>query len=145
MRRRYPLRNVITAIVVAWFLLFLSLFLAVPWYQARLPKDMPKNSVWIDAPHVPFGFYHGWWQGCWADGNTVTKCKLWGSGVGTVYAGEYVACDAQPLEEKELVLEPRPEMQWISSKKMEGLLPVAVLHNGRKLVPKLAMDECAHL
>jgi hypothetical protein len=146
MQRRFPLRKVITTIVAVWFLLFVSLFLAVPWYRTRLPKDMPKNSIWMDAPHVPFGFYHGWWQGCWAEGNSVTKCKLWGgSEVGTVYAGEYVACDAHPVMETELVLEPRSEMSWIPSAKMERLLPVAILQNGRKLVPKLAADECAKL
>jgi len=43
------------------------------------------------------------------------------------------------------VLEPRSEMSWIPSAKMERLLPVAILQNGRKLVPKLAADECAKL
>jgi hypothetical protein len=145
MHKRYALHKVITAIVAAWFLLLFSC-VAVPWYQARRPKGMPKNSIWIDAPHVPFGFYRGWWQGCWKDKDrTVTRCKLWGSGVGTVYVGEYVPCDAQPILEKELILEPRSEMWWTTSEKMSGLVPVVLLQDGRTLVPKDTLDVCAKL
>jgi hypothetical protein len=76
MQERYPLHKVIIAISVIWLLLPLAFCVAVPWYQARRPVDMPNNSIWIDAPHIPFGFYHGWWQGCSKDnGSTATKCK----------------------------------------------------------------------
>lgn len=147
MRRRYPPHKVITAIVAAWLLIPLTFCLAVPWYQARLPKDMPKNSIWIDAPRVPLGFYHGWWQGCWAEMNgRTTQCKTWGPRVGTVYTGEYGACDGHPVSFAELSLDSRrSDMWWTSSARMNRLLPVAVLQNGRKLVPKDAPDACANL
>jgi hypothetical protein len=58
--------------------LFVALLIALPvfwvsggvtWLQTKVfpprrPKDMPLNSVWINAPSLPISWHHGWWFGC---------------------------------------------------------------------------------
>ena len=85
----------------------IGLLVVRPAWQARRPLDMPRNSVWIDAPALPFSFYHGWWFGCWIDSDgRSNRCRLWGSGgLQTVYEGLYVSCDSKaPVQGNELQL-----------------------------------------
>src|SRR5450755_4493337 len=97
-------------IVIALFLcvvVCVCFYLISSWYQGRRPADMPRSSVWIEAPAVPFGLYHGWWMGCWFDSATGTdRCRLWGSGgTGKVYEGEYTPCAGHsPLLDDALIL-----------------------------------------
>lgn len=117
-----------------------------PAWQARRPSDMPRNSVWIDAPALPFSFYHGWWFGCWidADGRS-NRCRLWGSG-GLVYEGLYVSCDSKaPVQGNELQLSaPADSMgMWVVGNSEPSIFaPAAFLANGKVLVPVEALHDC---
>ena len=62
----------------------------VSWWGGQpslRPRNMPRDSVWIHAPSLPFEWHHGWWFGCWidADGRS-NRCRLWGSGLGFFFA-----------------------------------------------------------
>lgn len=115
--------EILRAIGISSVVLALVLFLLIGGcigrlaWQARRPGNMPTNSIWIDAPAVPFGFYRGWWFGCWIDSDGRSdKCKLWGSGgLGTVYEGNYISCDTKlPVPENELRLrDPGRADMWV--------------------------------
>lgn len=111
-------------------------------WQARRPADMPSGSIWIDAPPAPFGFYRGWWLGCWIDSDRVSnRCRLWGSGgLGIVYEGTYISCDQRlPVTADQLQLSPEAEVHWLP-----GGIPGAFvdLTNGKILVPSTAPTAC---
>jgi hypothetical protein len=62
-------------------------FFAIPkvliWWgsqPSRLPKDMPRSSIWIQAPNVPFSWDHGWWFGCWTSSDG-TAMQTLGRGI----------------------------------------------------------------
>jgi hypothetical protein len=129
-----------------WILL--TMFVAVPIalmascvgysaFQARRPKDMP-NAIWIDAPAVPFGYYRGWWEGCWVDsGQQTNHCRLYSREV--VFEGRFMPCEGKsPIPMTELKLRPpaRSESMWI----FPGF--VAFLEDGRILVPLENVPEC---
>jgi hypothetical protein len=130
------------------FLAFLIGLLVVrPMWQARRPSDMPRNSVWIDAPALPFSFYHGWWFGCWIDSdNKSNRCRLWGSGgLQTVFEGLYVSCDSNaPVQRDELQLSaPADSMgMWVGNSERSIFAPAAFLANGKILVPFEAISDC---
>jgi len=136
-----------------WILLFM--FVVVPIlvisscvgysaFRARRPKGMP-NAIWIDAPPVPFGFYHGWWEGCWLDSDHRTDyCRLYGPGLSppVVYEGRFMPCDgSQPIPTSELRLRPPRQSSdmWI----FPGF--VAFLENGRLLVPTDKVSDCSEI
>ena len=125
----------------------IGLLIVRPAWQARRPSDMPRNSIWIDAPAVPFGFYHGWWFGCWIDSDgRSNRCRLWGSGgLQTVYEGLYVSCDSKaPVQGNELQLSaPADSMgMWVGNSEPSIFAPAAFLANGEVLVPVEALHNC---
>ncbi len=130
------------------FIAFLiGLFVVRPMWQARRPSYMPRNSVWIDAPALPFSFYHGWWFGCWIDADHKSnRCRLWGSGgLQTVYEGLYVPCDSKvPVQRDELQLSaPADSMgMWVGNSEHSIFAPAAFLANGKVLVPVEALSDC---
>jgi hypothetical protein len=123
-------------------LLTVTLSIAHLAFQARRPKDMPLTSIWIDAPAVPFGFYHGWWQGCWVEPDgTANHCRLYGPGLHPpiVYEGRFMPCSGNtPIQPAELKLRTPPDSvdMWI----FPGF--VVLLQDGRMLVPVENMQDC---
>ena len=113
-------------------------------YQARRPKDMP-NAIWIDAPAVPFGFYHGWWEGCWLESdNRTNHCRLYAPALHrpVVYEGRFMPCDAsRPIPMSELNLKPPPDSadMWI----FPGF--AVFLEGGRILVPIENIGDCSKI
>lgn len=136
-----------------WVLLFL--FVVAPTaiivscvgysaFQARRPKDM-SNAIWIDAPAVSFGFYHGWWEGCWLESDERTNhCRLYGPGLTppVVYDGRFLPCDSQQaVPASDLKLRPPNESSdmWL----FPGF--VVFLENGRILVPAEQISDCRQI
>jgi hypothetical protein len=137
-------------------LILLGMFIGVPAMiigisighsaiQARRPKDMPSNAVWIDAPAVPFGFYRGWWLGCWVDSDQQTNhCRLYGPGLHqpVVYEGRYVPCEGRspvPMSELKLKAPSDTSNMWI----FPGV--VVFLQNGGLLVPVENAGDCSSI
>src|ERR1700692_4603049 len=91
--------------LLGWIAFLIGLLVVRPAWQARRPSEMPRNSVWIDAPALPFSFYHGWWFGCWIDSDGKSnRCKLSSAGT-TTYEGLYVSCDSKaPVQRDTLTL-----------------------------------------
>lgn len=135
-----------------WILL--TMFVAIPVlamasclgykaFEARRPKDMPLSSIWIDAPAVPFGFYHGWWEGCWLESDQqANHCRLYlSAGNRVVYEGRFMPCDAKSaIPTSEIKLKPPSQStdMWISPNPRF----VALLEDGRILVPLKDVSEC---
>jgi hypothetical protein len=121
--------------------------LSIAWkaFQARRPSDMPATSIWIDAPAVPFGFYHGWWLGCWVDSDQQSnRCRLYGPSLKqpVVYEGRYIPCEGEtPVPSSELQLRAPSSMIWTLDSKKE-MAPPAWLQNGKILVPLGAKADC---
>jgi hypothetical protein len=115
------------------------------------PKSMPVDSIWIDAPPVPFLRYHGWWFGCWIDSDGHSdRCRLWASGLKNpvVFEGQYVSCENHsPVAANELTLVlPQDSFQmWVGVTSGEIIAPAAFLKNGRYLVPVQAPHGCEEL
>jgi hypothetical protein len=131
------------------FIAFLiGLLVGRPVWQARRPSDMPPTSVWIDAPALPFSFYHGWWFGCWIDSDgRSNRCRLSSAGAQepTVYEGLYVSCDSKlPVQGDELQLSaPADSMgMWVGYSEGNVFAPAAFLKNGKVLVPVEALRDC---
>ena len=131
--------------LLGWIGFLLALLVGRPMWQARRPSDMPRNSVWIDAPALPFSYYHGWWFGCWIDSDgKSSRCKLSSAGT-TVYEGLYVSCDSTaPVQEYELQLSaPADSMgMWVGNSERSIFAPAAFLKNGKVLVPVEALHDC---
>ena len=131
------------------FIAFLICLLVVrPAWQARRPSDMPRNSIWIEAPAVPFGFYRGWWLGCWIDSDHISnRCRFWSSGgLGVVYEGRYISCDNKsPVRADELQLSPQAEVNWVGYSQGDVFAPAVDLWNGKVLVPSAAPRACEEL
>lgn len=138
-------------IAAAWILL--GTFVGIPVllvivsiglsaFQARRPRDMPLTSIWIDAPAVPFGFYRGWWQGCWVEADQrANHCRLYGPGLPqpVVYEGRFMPCGQNsPVPANELKLRPP------SNRESMWLFPrfVVFLQDGRVLVPVESLQAC---
>ena len=127
-----------------------GLLVGRPVWQARGPSDMPANSIWIDAPALPFSFYHGWWFGCWVDSDLKSnRCRLWGSGgLQTVYEGLYVSCDERspvPADELQLNAPADSTDMWVGYSEDNVFAPAAFLRNGKILVPTEAPGACKEL
>ncbi len=111
-------------------------------FQARRPKDMPSSSIWIEAPAVPFGFYRGWWQGCWVEPDQkANHCRLYAPGLHppVVYEGRFMPCGQNspvPVNELKLRTPSDHESMWIFS----GF--VVFLRDGRILVPVDNLRDC---
>jgi hypothetical protein len=111
-------------------------------FEARRPKDMPLNSIWIDAPAVPFGFYRGWWQGCWVEPDQqANRCRLYGPGLrpSVVYEGRFTPCEGtSPIPMGELKLKPPSDSSdmWIFPRFL------VFLQDGRLLVPVENAQDC---
>lgn len=142
-RKIAPAWILLTAFVAAPFVLIASC-VGHSAFQARRPKDMP-NAIWIDAPAVPFAFYHGWWESCWVEPDRQTNyCRLYGRDLRppVVFEARYMPCDSNsPIPMSELKLKPpkdNPDM-WI----FPGF--VAYLEDGRILVPVDNLHDCPKL
>lgn len=144
---------VIAALFVA-LLIALSLFWVsggVTWLQTKVlpprrPKDMPLNSVWIDAPSLPISWHRGWWFGCEVtQSGAANYCRFVDGDGEQVYAGEYLPCGTKtplPVSTKELVPPPNNEAIWIADKRLNTLAPVGALRNGDLLLPVVVLDRC---
>src|SRR5215472_5726090 len=111
------------------------------------PKMMPQNSVWIDAPSLPFSWHHGWWFGCWIDSDGHSdRCRLWNAPLESpVYEGQYVSCETHsPVAANHLILKaPSDSAQmWVRVASADLLAPAAFLQNGNFLVPVDAPRGC---
>ena len=128
----------------------IGLFVVRPMWQARRPSDMPPTSAWVDAPALPFGFYHGWWFGCWVDSDHKSnRCRLWGSGgLQTVYEGLYVSCDQRspvPADELQISAPSDSSNMWVGYSEGHVFAPAAFLRNGKILVPIETPRACEEL
>jgi len=130
-------------------LLLVGSSLAWKAYQARRPSDMPPTSIWIDAPFVPFGFYHGWWLGCWVNSaQLANRCRLYGPGLeqeAVVYEGDYIPCEGKsPVPANDLKLRPpRNSVDMWTSDSKGKMAPAVRLQNGVILVPVGTIHQCA--
>jgi hypothetical protein len=124
------------------------------WWGAQpsvRPKDMPANSIWVDAPALPFSWHHGWWLGCWidADGHS-NRCRLWGAALKNpiVFEGQYISCEthsAAVLSELKLKVPSNSMQMWVGVSTAEGTAPAVFLQNGKHLVPVQAPHGCEEL
>lgn len=136
---------ILLTILVALPIVLMASCVGYSAFQARRPKDMP-NGIWIDAPAVPFGFYHGWWLGCWVDADQQSnRCRLYGPSFHppTVYEGRYLACEGKsPVPVKEMIIRPPRESMdmWLHP---NGV--AVVLQDGRLLVPAESYENCAKI
>lgn len=139
-RRISPIWILLIAFVAVPILLIASC-VGYSAFQARRPKDMP-NAIWIDAPAVPFGFYRGWWEGCWVESDQkANRCRLYARDLDppVVFEDRYMACNAtSPIPMSELKLRPPKddEDMWI----FPGV--VVFLDDGRILVPVGNLRDC---
>jgi hypothetical protein len=135
---------ILTAVFVAVPIVLIASCVGYSAFQARRPKDMP-NAIWIDAPAVPFGFYHGWWESCWLESDQQTNhCRLYEPELRppVVFEGRYMPCEGKsPIQMTELKLRPpaRSESMWI----FPGF--VAFLEDGRILVPLENVRDCPRI
>jgi hypothetical protein len=106
---------------------------------------MPANSIWIDAPAVPFGFYRGWWLGCSIDSDQrANKCVLYKSDLHPpiVYEGRYLPCDGKaPVPVDQLKLKPCRDgsNMWV----FPGV--IVLLQDGRFMLPEENLAKCDEL
>lgn len=139
---------------------FVAVLVALPFFWAsggiswldtkvfppRRPKDMPQNSVWIDAPGLPISWHHGWWFGCAvAQSGAANYCRLVMADGQEVYAGEYLPCESKtplPVSTKELVAPSHTGDIWIADSRLNKLAPVGALRNGDLLLPVVVLDRC---
>jgi hypothetical protein len=115
-------------------------------FPPRRPKDMPQNSVWIDAPALPISWHHGWWFGCApAPSGTADYCRLVMANGEEVYAGEYLPCESKgpfTISTHKLVPPPDDIDMWIADKRLAALAPVGALNSGDLLLPVDVLDRC---
>jgi hypothetical protein len=140
--------KVVGAIVAFMAVLIGTSIFASNW-NARRPKDMPNSSVWLDAPHVPFGFNRGWWVGCWTDvDGRSNRCRMWDPNSHSVtFEGRYVPCSvAAPVPASELPLKASPTgfSGWVFDAQ-GNMAPAIFLKDGRVLVPIDAKHSCEKL
>lgn len=131
--------HLLILIAVCWLVVLVGIPLGLAAYRARRPSDMPADAIWIDAPAVPFGFYRGWWLGCWVDTDgQANRCRL-GTAGSIVYEGGYVPCEGKgPVPNTELKLKAP-----INGSNMWSFPGVIVwLQDGRFLVPAQNVGEC---
>jgi hypothetical protein len=136
--------RLLVLVATGWAIILVGIPLAMNAYRARRPADMPAaNTVWINAPAVPFGFYHGWWLGCWVDPDQQSNhCRLYGPSLSppVVYEGRYVPCEgASPVPLAQLKIKPPFDSMnmWL---RPNGV--VVILQDGRLLVPAKRRGDC---
>jgi len=104
-----------------------------------------QNAIWIDAPAIPFAFYHGWWEGCWLDPDGQTDhCRLYAPGLDppVVYEGRFMPCDSgEPVPASELMLRPPHD----SAHMWEFPRFIVFLRDGRVLVPIENVSDCSKI
>ncbi len=137
--------------VLAWIIGAIVLYI-VAWYaytawRARLPSDMPANSIWIEAPALPFSYKNGWWFGCWIDRDGKSnRCRLLIAGADgpPVYEGIYVSCDTKsPVPANELQVIPPKDSFYMWVGNGHGVnAPAALLANGKVLTPIEVPQGC---
>jgi hypothetical protein len=139
--------RLLVLIALGWAIVLVAIPLGLTAYRARRPADMPAaNTVWINAPAVPFGFYRGWWLGCWVDsGQRVNRCRLYAGDLrpSTVFEGRYLACDGEsPVPLSELKIRPpsNSAAMWLWP---DGV--AVILQDGRLLVPAERRGDCAKI
>jgi hypothetical protein len=124
------------------------------WWGAQppaRPKYMPANSIWVDAPALPFSWHHGWWLGCWIDSDGHSnRCRLWGAGLEKpiVFEGQYISCETHsPVAAEELRLKAPPDsmQMWVGVATKEISAPAAFLENDKHLVPVESPHGCEEL
>lgn len=112
------------------------------------PSSMPTDSVWIEAPALPFSWHHGWWFGCWINSDGLSdRRRLWSQGLENpiVFDGKYISCENQaPVPANELKLMPPPDsmQMWVGVTSGEVAAPAAFLQNGKHLVPVASPHGC---
>jgi len=134
-------------IALGWLVALVGIPLVVTAYRARRPADMPAEStLWVDAPSVPFGFYHGWWLGCWVDSDQHSnRCRLYGPALHppVVYEGRFLSCDGpSPVPVEALRVKPFSDSadMWVRPNGM-----AVILRDGRVLVPAESYGDCAKI
>jgi hypothetical protein len=121
-----------------------------PVAPAPSPDERAEQHP-IRVRHLPFSWHHGWWLGCWIDGDGHSdRCKLWGAGLKNpvVFDGQYVSCETHfAVAADELKLKaPSDSMQmWVGVPSEERLAPAIFLQNGEHLVPIEATHGCEEL
>lgn len=139
----------IIAAIFGIIILYIGGWYAKTAWNARRPSDMPADSVWIDAPAVPFVYYHGGWFGCWIDRDGKSnRCRLWdgNSDQPLWYEGLYVSCETKlPVPANELhVISPKDwGYMWVGDGHGNDA-PVALLANGKVLTPVEIPQGCEH-
>jgi len=137
------LAGIILAIPVFW------VFGGVGWLDKsvippRRPSDMPKNSVWIDAPPLPLSWHHGWWFGCGiSQSGSANYCRLVTAGDKEVYASDYLPCGSKaPLSQSSLQLVSPPDTvnMWIVGAQDMGI--IGLMKNGEILLPVGDLGQC---
>jgi len=115
-------------------------------FPPRLPKNMPQNSVWVDAPALPISWHNGWWFGCdVAPSGEENYCRLVMASGEEVYGGEYLPCGSKtplPVSAEELVPPPHSGAIWIADTRLDKLAPVGALRDGNLLLPVAVLDRC---
>ena len=145
--------KLIAVIVVGIILAVVGIDVFSRWaaqQRPKLPVDMPSDSVWIDAPALPFSWHHGWWFGCWIDSNGYSnRCRLWTEKAPQVVSeGLYVSCDTgSPVPADELRIKAPVESMhmWVGLNQNGDIAPAAFLQNGKFLVPVRAPHGCEDL
>ena len=102
----------------------------VQWLDAKVfpptrPGFMPVNSVWIEAPHLPISWHHGWWFGCGLSfSGAANYCRLVEADGQQVYGGEYLPCSgSSPIGEASvrLVTPPDSADMWLFGEETDGV------------------------
>jgi hypothetical protein len=141
------------AFKMTWWVIggILAIYIVLAWWGAqpsKRPANMPSDSVWIDAPTLPFSWHHGWWFGCWIDADGVSnRCRLLAARSDNlvVYEGLYVSCDSNsPVPANELKIKAPVESMhmWVGINQSGDIAPAAFLQNGKFLVPVKAPHGC---
>jgi hypothetical protein len=128
-----------------------------PFFPKR-PPSMPRNTIWINAPLLPFAAAHGWWLGCEMQDVSSDRCVLighndrfsGGDGQNSLLSEEiYLSCKTlHSLKTDDIVLKQPPSSinMWINktdaTQKWLGMAPAAFLQNGDVLVPATETREC---
>ena len=113
-------------------------------FPPKRPPFMPTNSVWIDAPSLPFSWHHGWWFGCDLSSSGIANyCRFVGNDGKEVYAGEYLACGSHvAIPEANIRLTPPDSSNmWLFRWQSDGI--AGFLADGDLLLPAPLHDKCA--
>ena len=151
-RQKLVVTLLLVVVVLVVTLPFFWFFGGIRWLEARVfppqrPKNMPQNTIWIDAPELPISWHHGWWFGCSpTPSDMANRCRLVMPNGNEVYAGDYLPCSTRsPLSLSEIDPVPPPDGMWIADKRLPELVPIGALRNGDIMVPVVVVDRCNEL